>query len=44
MGYWIKNIYVRPVLFERCIYVSLSTKYKTEEVESIHTIDDAYQF
>jgi hypothetical protein len=39
----IKNIYVRPVLLENDVFVlSLSTKYKTEEVESFHTIDEAY--
>jgi len=39
----IKNIYVRPVLLENDVFMlSLSTKYKTEEVESFHTLEDAY--
>ena len=39
----LKNIYVRPVLLENDIFaLSLTAKYKTEEIESIHTLDEAY--
>jgi hypothetical protein len=34
-----------PVLLENDVFMlSLSTKYKTEEVESFHTIDEVYYF
>ena len=39
----LKNIYVRPVLLENDIFaLSLSAKYKTEEIESTHTLDEAF--
>jgi hypothetical protein len=39
----LKNIYVRPVLLENDVFsLSLSTKYKTEEIESFHTLDEAF--
>jgi hypothetical protein len=39
----LKNIYVRPVLLEDDVFsLSLSAKYKTEEIESFHTIDEAF--
>jgi len=39
----LKNIYVRPVLLENDVFaLSLSAKYKTEEIESTHTLDEAF--
>jgi hypothetical protein len=39
----LKNIYVRPVLLENDVFsLSLSAKYKTEEIESFHTLDEAF--
>ncbi|TDE04911.1 hypothetical protein [Flavobacterium hiemivividum] len=39
----LKNIYVRPVLLEDDVFsLSLSAKYKTEEIESFHTLDEAF--
>jgi hypothetical protein len=38
----LKNIYVRPVLLEEGFRLSLTARYKTEEVESFHTVDDAF--
>ncbi|MBP4141120.1 hypothetical protein J3S90_04820 [Flavobacterium sp. P4023] len=39
----LKNIYVRPVLLENDVFaLSLTAKYKTEEIESTHTIDEAF--
>ncbi|KDN54108.1 hypothetical protein [Flavobacterium seoulense] len=39
----IKNIYVRPVLDENnVIKMSVIARYKTEEVESFHSLDDTY--
>jgi hypothetical protein len=38
----LKNIYVRPVLLEEGFRLSLTARYKTEEVESFHTIDEAF--
>lgn len=39
----LKNIYVRPVLLENDVFsLSLIARYKTEEVESFHTLEDAY--
>jgi len=39
----LKNIYIRPVLLEEGGYtLSLTARYKTEEVESFHTLEDAY--
>jgi hypothetical protein len=39
----LKNIYVRPVLLENNVFsLSLSAKYKMEEIESFHTLDEAF--
>lgn len=38
----LKNIYVRPVLLEDDFKLSLIARYKTEEVESFHTLDEAF--
>lgn len=39
----LKNIYVRPVLLEEGGYtLSVTARYKTEEIESFHTLEDAY--
>jgi hypothetical protein len=38
----LKNIYVRPVLLEEGFRLLLTARYKTEEVESFHTVDDAF--
>ena len=39
----LKNIYVRPVLLENDVFsLSVTAKYKTEEIESFHNLDEAY--
>lgn len=39
----LKNIYVRPVLLENDAFsLSLIARYKTEEIESFHSLEDAY--
>lgn len=38
----LKNIYMRPVLVENQVRVSLIARYKTEEVESFHSLDEAF--
>lgn len=38
----LKNIYVRSVLLEDDFKLSLIARYKTEEVESFHTLDEAF--
>ncbi|RTY92596.1 hypothetical protein EKM01_00350 [Flavobacterium sp. RSP46] len=39
----LKNIYVRPVLSESDVFsLSVTARYKTEEIESFHTIDEAF--
>lgn len=39
----LKNIYVRPVLLENDVFsLSIIARYKTEEVESFHTLDEAF--
>ena len=39
----LKNIYVRPVLLENDIFsLSVIARYKTEEIESFHSLEDAY--
>jgi hypothetical protein len=38
----LKNIYVRPVLLDNIIKLSVIKRYKTEEVESIHLIEETY--
>ncbi|AOZ99181.1 hypothetical protein [Flavobacterium commune] len=39
----LKNIYVRPVLLENNLMrMSIIARYKTEEMESFHSLDEAY--
>ena len=39
----LKNIYVRPVLLENDQFsLSFTAKYKTEEVESFHSLEETY--
>lgn len=38
----LKNIYMRPVLVDDQVRISLIARYKTEEVESIHTLEEAF--
>ncbi len=38
----LKNIYMRPVLVENQVRISLIARYKTEEVESFHSLDEAF--
>lgn len=38
----LKNIYMRPVLVDDHVRISLIARYKTEEVESFHTLDEAF--
>jgi len=39
----LKNIYVRPVLLENDVFaLSVIARYKTEEIESFHSLDEAY--
>ena len=38
----LKNIYMRPVLVDDQVRVSLIARYKTEEVESFHTLEEAF--
>jgi hypothetical protein len=38
----LKNIYMRPVLVEDQVLISLIARYKTEEVESFHTLEEAF--
>ena len=39
----LKNIYVRPVLLENDVFtLSIIARYKTEEVESFHSLDEAF--
>ncbi len=39
----LKNIYVRPVLLENDVFsLSLTARYKTEEIESFHSLNEAY--
>ena len=39
----LKNIYVRPVLLENDLFsLSVTARYKTEEIESFHTLDEAF--
>jgi hypothetical protein len=40
----LKNIYVRPVLLEEGGYtLSVTARYKTEEIESFHTLEEAFE-
>ena len=39
----LKNIYVRPVLLENDVFsLSVIARYKTEEIESFHSLDEAF--
>lgn len=39
----LKNIYVRPVLQENDVFsLSVTAKYKTEEVESFHSLEEVF--
>jgi len=38
----LKNIYMRPVLVNDKVQISLIARYKTEEIESFHTLDEAF--
>ncbi len=38
----LKNIYRRPVLVDDQVRISLIARYKTEEVESFHTLEEAF--
>jgi len=38
----LKNIYVRPVLNNDVFSLSITARYKTEEIESFHTLDEAF--
>jgi len=38
----LKNIYMRPVLVGDQVHISLIARYKTEEVESFHTLEEAF--
>jgi hypothetical protein len=38
----LKNIYMRPVLVDDQVRISLIARYKTEEVESFHTLNEAF--
>ena len=38
----LKNIYMRPVLEDDQVRISLIARYKTEEVESFHSLDEAF--
>jgi hypothetical protein len=38
----LKNIYVRPVLTDGIFSLSVTARYKTEEIESFHTLDEAF--
>lgn len=38
----LKNIYVRPVLNEGVFSLSITMRYKTEEIESFHSLEEAF--
>jgi len=38
----LKNIYVRPVLKDGNFSLSVIARYKTEEIEGFHTLDEAF--
>ena len=38
----LKNIYMRPILVDDQVRISLIARYKTEEVESFHTLEEAF--
>ena len=38
----LKNIYVRPVLSNDIFSLSITARYKTEEIESFHSLEEAF--
>jgi hypothetical protein len=38
----LKNIYVRPVLNDGIFSLSITARYKTEEIESFHSLEEAF--
>ena len=38
----LKNIYVRPVLSNDIFSLSVTARYKTEEIESFHSLEEAF--
>jgi hypothetical protein len=38
----LKNIYMRPVFVDNQVRISLIARYKTEEIESFHTLEEAF--
>jgi len=38
----LKNIYVRPVLNDDIFSLSITARYKTEEIESFHSLEEAF--
>ena len=38
----LKNIYVRPVLNDGVFSLSITARYKTEEIESFHSLEEAF--
>jgi hypothetical protein len=38
----LKNIYVRPVLNNDVLSLSITARYKTEEIESFHSLEEAF--
>ena len=38
----LKNIYARPVLNDNVLSLSLIKRYRTEEIESFHSLEEAY--
>lgn len=38
----LKNIYIRPILENEEIKMSVIARYKTEEIESFHSLDDIF--
>ena len=38
----LKNIYLRPVLNDGIFSLSVTARYKTEEIESFHSLEEAY--
>lgn len=38
----LKNIYIRPILENEEIKMSVIARYKTEEIESFHSLDDVF--
>jgi hypothetical protein len=38
----LKNIYVRPVLNNDVLSMSITARYKTEEIESFHSLEEAF--